>query len=48
MDLTTDDGTTTLHAGDSFHCGPGTQKAIQNNGPVSCQMLVILTRPEQA
>ena len=48
MDLTTDDGTTTLHAGDSFHCGPGTQKAIQNNGPVSCQMLVILPRPEQA
>lgn len=47
MDLTTEEGITTLHAGDSFHCGPGTQKAIQNNGPVCCQMLVILTKPEQ-
>lgn len=47
MDLTTQEGTTTLRAGDSFHCGPGTEKAIQNNGPASCQMLVVLTRPEE-
>lgn len=47
MDLTTEEGTTTLRAGDSFHCGPGTPKAIQNNGSISCQMLVVLTKPEQ-
>ena len=48
MELETEDGRTTLRTGDSFHCGPGTRKAIQNNGAVSCRMLVILTRPEQA
>ena len=48
MELTTEHETTILHAGDSFHCGTGTQKAIQNHGPVSCQMLVILTKPGQA
>ena len=38
---------TTLHAGDSFHCGPFTKKGIQNNGSVTCQMLVCLVPPEQ-
>lgn len=47
MDLTTDDGTTTLHAGDSFHCGAGTGKGIQNNGSVTCQMLVVLLPPQR-
>ena len=42
MDITTEDGTTTLHAGDSFHCGPNTLKGIVNNGTESCQMLVVL------
>lgn len=41
MDIETEDGcTTTLRKGDSFHCGPNTKKGIQNNGPVTCQMLV--------
>ncbi len=47
MDLTTAEGTTTLHAGDSFHCGGGTEKGIQNNGLVTCQMLVVLLPPQQ-
>jgi len=47
MDLETDTEKTTLHIGDSFHCGPGTHKAIQNNGSVTCQMLVVLTKPEE-
>ena len=48
MDLEVEDGTkTTLHAGDSFHCGPFTKKGIQNNGSVTCQMLVCLVPPEQ-
>ena len=42
MDLETDDGKTTLHVSDSFHCGPGTNKAIQNNGTECCQLLVVL------
>lgn len=43
MDLECEDGTkTTLHAGDTFHCGPGTKKGIQNNGTTVCQMLVCL------
>lgn len=36
---------TTLYAGDSFHCGPGTMKGIQNNGTVSSQMMVVLVDP---
>ncbi|ADK67306.1 Cupin 2 conserved barrel domain protein [Olsenella uli DSM 7084] len=46
MDITTDDGkTTTLHKGDSYHCGPDTEKGIKNNGPVTCQMLTIIVPP---
>lgn len=51
MDIVVEEGTpeevrTTLHAGDSFHCGPNTHKGIKNNGAVTCQMLVTLVRPE--
>ena len=35
---------TTLYAGDSFHCGPGTFKSVINNGHVSTQMLVVLVK----
>ena len=45
MTLTTDDGETVLHEGDTFHCGPGTNKGIQNNGTETCKMLVCLTNP---
>lgn len=46
MDIELEDGTkTTLHQGDSFHCGPNTPKGIQNNGPVTCQMLVVIIPP---
>ena len=48
MDIEIEDGTkTTLHAGDSFHCGPFTKKGIKNNGPVTCQMLVCLVPPDK-
>lgn len=48
MDLETEDGSKrTLHKGDSFHCGPGTKKGIQNNGCTTCQMLVCLVPPKQ-
>jgi quercetin dioxygenase-like cupin family protein len=40
--------TTTLFAGDSFHCGPGTKKSVVNNGADSCKMLVALITPPQA
>ncbi len=46
MELKTETEKTVLHAGDTFHCGPGTKKSIRNNGPVSCQMLVVLTAPD--
>jgi len=39
---------TTLFAGDSYHCGPGTSKSIVNNGPVSSQVLVALVTPPEA
>jgi len=43
MDIETEDGKkTTLYAGDSYHCGPGSKKQIKNNGTVSTQMLVVL------
>ena len=50
MDLEVEVGTadevkTTLHAGDSFHCGPDTQKGIRNNGSVTAQMLVVIVAP---
>lgn len=49
MDIEVEDGTkTTLHAGDSFHCGPFTKKGIQNNGAVTCQMLVCLVPPSRS
>lgn len=38
---------TTLYAGDSFHCGPGTKKSVINNGTDSCKMLVALVKPQQ-
>ena len=38
---------TTLYAGDSFHCGPGTKKSIVNNGTDSCKMLVVLVTPPE-
>ncbi|HHU23423.1 MAG TPA: cupin domain-containing protein [Clostridiales bacterium] len=46
MTLTTEDGETVLHAGDSFHCGPHTKKSVRNTGAESCQMLVCLVKPE--
>lgn len=45
MELTTEDGKTTLYAGDSFHCGPHTKKAVLNTGTSSTQMLVALVSP---
>ena len=36
---------TTLHEGDSYHCGPNTQKSVVNNGATTCQMLVVLITP---
>jgi quercetin dioxygenase-like cupin family protein len=47
MTLTTDDGDTVLRAGDSFHCGPGTNKCVKNTGTTSAQMLVALTAPKK-
>ena len=47
MTLRTEDGETVLHAGDSFHCGGGTQKGILNKGTETCKMLVCLVPPEQ-
>jgi len=38
---------TTLFAGDTYHCGPGTKKSIVNNGAASCQMLVVLITPPE-
>lgn len=43
MDIECEDGTkTTMYAGDSFHCGPNTKKAVKNNGTESAKMLVCL------
>lgn len=43
IDLETEDKCkTTLRKGDSFHCGPGTKKGLQNNGSFPSQMLVCL------
>ncbi|MDR3311082.1 MAG: cupin domain-containing protein [Oscillospiraceae bacterium] len=42
------ESTTTLFAGDSFHCGPDTKKSVVNNGTVSSQMLVVLITPSEA
>lgn len=47
MTLKTDTEETVLKAGDSFHCGPFTNKSIHNNGTETCQMLVCLTRPAE-
>lgn len=46
MTIKTDSEETTLYAGDSFHCGGGTNKGIINNGSETCQMLVCLVPPE--
>ncbi len=45
MTLKTEDGETVLTAGDSFHCGPGTNKCVTNTGTTSAQMLVALRNP---
>ena len=45
MTLKTDDGETVLKAGDSFHCGPGTNKCVTNTGTSSTKMLVVLHNP---
>jgi quercetin dioxygenase-like cupin family protein len=39
---------TTLYAGDSYHCGPGTSKSVVNNGTDSAKMLVALANPVEA
>lgn len=46
MTLKTDDEETVLKAGDTFHCGPNTNKGIHNNGTESVKMLVVLTEPK--
>lgn len=45
MTVKTDDNEVTMYAGDSFHCGPFTNKSIHNNGSVCTKMLVCLTDP---
>ncbi|MDR2420617.1 MAG: cupin domain-containing protein [Oscillospiraceae bacterium] len=45
---TPDEVKTTLCAGDSYHCGPGTKKSVVNNGADSCKMLVVLITPPEA
>ena len=47
MTLKTDVGEFVLHAGDSFHCGPGTNKCVKNTGTSSAKMLVVLTNPNK-
>ena len=42
MTLKTDDEETVLHAGDSFHCCPGCNKQVTNNGTDITRMLVVL------
>jgi quercetin dioxygenase-like cupin family protein len=39
---------TTLYAGDTYHCGPGTAKSVVNTGATACQMLVVLINPPEA
>ena len=39
---------TTLYAGDTYHCGPGTKKSVLNTGTSSTQMLVVLVTPPDA
>lgn len=48
MDIDVEGEKTTLCGGDSIHCGPFTNKGIQNNGSVTSQMLVILLPPAEA
>jgi quercetin dioxygenase-like cupin family protein len=38
---------TTLYAGDTYHCGPGTKKSILNKGSTVTQMLVALITPPE-
>lgn len=47
MTLKTEDGETVLLPGDTFHCGPGTNKGIKNTGTEACQMLVCLRPPKK-
>jgi len=42
MTLKTDNEEIILQPGDTFHCGPGTNKSVINNGTGVCQMLVVL------
>ncbi|MDR0916199.1 MAG: cupin domain-containing protein [Oscillospiraceae bacterium] len=44
---TPDEVKTTLYAGDSYHCGPGTKKSVVNNGVDSSKMLVVLISPAE-
>lgn len=46
MTLKTDNEETVLHAGDTFHCGGGTNKSVLNTGSVATQMLVVLIPPQ--
>jgi len=39
---------TTLYAGDSYHCGPGTKKSAVNTGATSTRMLVVIVVPPEA
>ena len=46
MTLKTDDEETILYAGDTFHCGPGTNKSILNSGKECSKMLVCMVPPK--
>ena len=46
MTLKTDDEETLPRAGDSFHCGPGTNKSVTNTGNCCTRMLVVLHNPK--
>ena len=48
MTLKTDDIETVLNAGDTFHCGGGTNKSIVNKGYETCKMLVCLVPPKNS
>jgi len=47
MEIETEGEKTTLHEGDSFHCGPDTKKGIKNTGSEACQMLVVIIPPQK-
>ena len=45
LTLKTEDVETVLKPGDTFHCGPFTNKGIHNNGTETVKMLVVLYKP---